>query len=116
MVPFCHLHIGGTGIRGVQILPNCIGDRARVSKEQAWMSQGSFCAERVHYFFKTMIFFHCIIVRASKGYFVYNPKKVVLFLSKSWQMTPWFEFGCPKQVVYTQGKCIFLAKDEIFSV
>ena len=38
-MPFSHLHIGGTEIRGVQILPDCIGDRARVSKEQAWMSQ-----------------------------------------------------------------------------
>ena len=34
MVPFSHLHIGGTEIRGVQILPDCIGDRARVSKAQ----------------------------------------------------------------------------------
>ena len=57
MVPFSHLHIGGTEIRGVQILPDCIGDRARVSKEQAWMSQGGFCAEKVHYLAKTMIFF-----------------------------------------------------------
>ena len=39
MVPFSHLHIGGTEIRGVQILPDCIGDRARVSKEQAWISR-----------------------------------------------------------------------------
>ena len=34
MVPFSHLHIGGTEIRGVQILPDCIGNRARVSKAQ----------------------------------------------------------------------------------
>ena len=34
MVPFSHLHIGGTGIsRGVQMLSDCIGDRARVSKD-----------------------------------------------------------------------------------
>ena len=45
MVPFSHLHIGGTEIRGVQILPDCIGDRARVSKEQAWMSQCGSCME-----------------------------------------------------------------------
>ena len=50
MVPLSHLHIGGTEIRGDQILPDCIGDRARVSKEQAWMPQGGFCAEKVHYF------------------------------------------------------------------
>ena len=43
MVPFSHLHIGGTGIsRGVQMLSDCIGDRARVSKEQAWISQCVF--------------------------------------------------------------------------
>ena len=57
MVPFSHLHIGGTGIsRGVQMLSDCIGDRARVSKEQAWMSQGGFCAEKAHYFGKTIFF------------------------------------------------------------
>ena len=49
MVPFSHLHIGGTEIRGVQILPDCIGDRARISLEQAWMSQWGFCMEKVHY-------------------------------------------------------------------
>ena len=47
MVPFSHLHIGGTEIRGVQILPDCIGDTARVSKEQAWISQCGFCMESV---------------------------------------------------------------------
>ena len=57
MVQLSHLHIGGTEIRGDQILPDCIGDRARVSKEQAWLSQGGFCAEKVHYLGKTMIFF-----------------------------------------------------------
>ena len=56
MVPFSHLHIGGTEIRDVQILPDCIGDRARVSKEQAWMSQGGFWAEKAHYFGKTTFF------------------------------------------------------------
>ena len=56
MVPLSHLHIGGTEIRGDQILPDCIGGRARVSKEQAWMSQGGFCAEKVHYFGKTIFF------------------------------------------------------------
>ena len=50
MVPFSHLHIGGTGIsRGVQMLSDCIGDRARVSKEQAWISQCGFCMEKVRY-------------------------------------------------------------------
>ena len=34
MGPFSHLHIGETEIRGVQILPDCTGDRAGVSKEQ----------------------------------------------------------------------------------
>ena len=34
MVPFSNLHFGGTEIRGVQILPDCIGDSARVSKAQ----------------------------------------------------------------------------------
>ena len=56
MVQLSHLHIGGTEIRGDQILPDCIGDRARVSKEQAWMSQGGFCTEKVHYFGKTIFF------------------------------------------------------------
>ena len=36
MVPFSHLHIGGTEIRGVPILPDCIGDRARVSKKHGY--------------------------------------------------------------------------------
>ena len=49
MVPFSNLHFGGTEIRGVQILPDCIGDRARVSKEQAWISQCGFCMEKVRY-------------------------------------------------------------------
>ena len=49
MVPLSHLHIGGTEIRGDQILPDCIGDRARVSKEQAWISQCGFCMEKVRY-------------------------------------------------------------------
>ena len=52
MVPLSRLHIGGTEIRGDHILPDCIGDRARVSKEQAWMFQGGFCAEKEHYFGK----------------------------------------------------------------
>ena len=53
MVPFSHLHIGGTGIsRGVQMLSDCIGDRARVSKEQAWISQCGFCMEIVRYWEK----------------------------------------------------------------
>ena len=56
MVPFSHLHIGGTEIRGVQILPDCIGDRARVSKEQAWMSQCGFCMENA-LFGEKMTFF-----------------------------------------------------------
>ena len=38
MVPFSHLPIDGTEIRGVLILPDCIGNRARVSKNQAWIS------------------------------------------------------------------------------
>ena len=49
MVPLSHLHIGGTEIRGDQILPDCIGDRARISKEQEWMSPGGFCTEKVDY-------------------------------------------------------------------
>ena len=49
MGPFSHLHIGETEIRGVQILPDCIGDRARVSKEQAWISQCGFRMEKVRY-------------------------------------------------------------------
>ena len=57
MVPLSHLHIGGTEIRGDQILPDCIGDRARVSKEQAWMSQCVFCMEKVHYLEKKLHFF-----------------------------------------------------------
>ena len=57
MVPLSHLHIGGTEIRGDQILPDCIENRARVSKEQAWMSLGGLCTEKVHYLAKTMIFF-----------------------------------------------------------
>ena len=55
MVPFSHLHIGGTGIS--QMLSDCIGDRARVSKEQAWMSQCVFCMEKVHYLEKKIAFF-----------------------------------------------------------
>ena len=35
-MPFSHLHIGGTEIRGVPILPDCIGDRARVSKKHGY--------------------------------------------------------------------------------
>ena len=46
-------------------------------------------------------FFYCLSAGASKPYFEYNAKKVVLCLSKSWQMAPWFEIGCPKQVVFT---------------
>ena len=41
--------LGGTEIRGDQILPDCIGDRARISKEQEWMSPGGFCTEKVDY-------------------------------------------------------------------
>ena len=47
MVPLSHLHIGGTEIRGDQILPDCIGDRARVSKEQAWMQCGFLHGEKI---------------------------------------------------------------------
>ena len=65
------------------------------------MSQGGFCTEKVHYYYD--IFFYCISVRASKAYFEYYTKKVVLCLSKSWQMTPWFEFGYA-------GKVHFLGK------
>ena len=49
MVPFSHLHIGGTEFRGVPILPDCIGDRARVCKEQAQISQCGVCMEKVRY-------------------------------------------------------------------
>ena len=114
MVPLSHLHIGGTEIRGDQILPDCIGDRARISKEQERMSPGGFCTEKVDYLEKTMILFYCLSARASKGYFEYNAKKVILHLSKSWQMAPWFDSGCPspKQVFFTQGKSIFWANYE----
>ena len=47
---------------------------------------------------KTMILFYCLSARASKGYFEYNAKKVILHLRKSWQMTPWFEFGYARKV------------------
>ena len=71
MVPFSHLHIGGTEIRGVQILPDCTGHRARVSKEQAWMSQCGFCMEKVHYLEKKMTFFQpkCLPSRREKPIF-----------------------------------------------
>ena len=70
MVPFSHLHIGGTEIRGVQILPDCIGDRARVSKEQAWMSQCGFCMENA-LFGEKMTFFQpeCLPFRREKPIF-----------------------------------------------
>ena len=56
MVPFSHLHIGGTEIRGVQILPDCIGDRARVSKVQTdvpmWFLHGesALFGEKTYFF------------------------------------------------------------------
>ena len=113
-----YLHIGGTEIRGDQILPDCIGDRARISKEQERMSPGGFCTEKVDYLEKTMILSYYLSARASKGYFEYNAKKVILHLSKSWQMAPWFDSGCPspKQVFFTQVKSIFWANYEFSSV
>ena len=71
MVPFSHLRIGGTEIRGVQILPDCIGDRARVSKEQAWMSQCGFCMEKVRYLGEKMTLFQpeCLPSRREKPIF-----------------------------------------------
>ena len=62
MVPLSHLHIGGTEIRGDQILPDCIGDRAWISKEQEWMSPGCFCTEKVDYLEKNndiILLFKC---------------------------------------------------------
>ena len=45
ILKWCHFptYILVGEIRGVQMLPDCIGDRARDSKEQAWMSQCGFC-------------------------------------------------------------------------
>ena len=62
MVPLSHIHIGGTEIRGDHILPDCIGDRARISKEQERMSPGGFCTEKVDYLEKNndiILLFKC---------------------------------------------------------
>ena len=56
MVPFSHLHIGGTEIRGVQILPDCIGDRARVSKVQMDVPMWFLHGESALFGEKTYIF------------------------------------------------------------
>ena len=74
MVPLSHLHIGGTEIRSDQILRYCIGDRARVSKEQAWMPQVVF-APRKCIIFRKQYFFNCLSAGASKANFEYNTKK-----------------------------------------
>ena len=113
MVPYSHLHIGGTEIRGDQILPDYIGDRTRVSKEQAWMSQGAFCSEKVHYFGKT---FYCLSAGASKAYFEYNAKKLYYASAKVGKWHPGLRVDVPSRWFLRRESAFLGQRMKFFSV